>query len=135
MGHWSDAYVGLAYIEGAFDCGELARTVRADVFGRAIDLPTERGYRGLTGVAKVKAMHAQIALCKDDYATPTDRPEDGDGVLLVSRGRVDHIGIYCLIGGEGWVLHATSGADQVVRTRVRELALYGYAVEGYYQWK
>lgn len=135
MAHWSDQYVGRPYIEDEFDCGELARRVQAEAFGRAIDLPTERGYRGLSGVAKIKAMHAQISLCKDDYATPTDRPAEGDGVLLVSRGRVDHIGIYCLIGGEAWVLHAAAGADQVVRTRVRELALYGYAVEGFYRWK
>lgn len=135
MAHWSDAYVGLPYVEGGFDCGDLARKVRAEVFDQAISLPSERLYVGLSGVAKVRAMHRQIELCRDDCATPTAMPRDGDGVLIQANGYIDHIGIYCLINGEPWVLHAALDARQVIRTRLRELPLYGYRVEGFYQWK
>lgn len=135
MEHWSDRFVGVPYVEETFDCGELARTVRAEVFGQPIELPRERDYAGKRGVARVRAMRDQIAAHRDDYATPTVTPCDGDGVLLQSRGRLDHIGLYCLIGGEAWVLHAAAGIDQVVRTRVRQLELSGYRLEGYYRWK
>jgi hypothetical protein len=135
MAHWSDAYVGLPYVDGEFDCAELARTVQLEVFRRAIDLPTERQYLGLDGVAKVRAMNAQLAACRDDYGVQTSTPQEGDAVLIVSRGRLDHIGLYCLINGEAWVLHAASGINQVVRTRLRELPLYGYSLEGFYAWK
>lgn len=135
MSHWSDTYVGLPYIEGEFDCAELTRVVQADVFGRVIDLPMSRLYSGLTGLSKIAAMREQIGLCKDDYAARVAIPKEGDAVLLISRGRIDHIGIYCLIGGDAWVLHATTGPNQVIRTRLRELKLYGYEVEGFYAWK
>lgn len=133
--HWSDPYVGRLYVDVEFDCAELARTAQAEVFGRMIRLPTERLYQGLTGVAKVRAMHNQLSACRDDYAIPTDTPAEGDAVLIVSRGRLDHIGLYCMIAGEPWVLHAAAGIDQVVRTRLRHLELYGYRLEGFYKWK
>jgi hypothetical protein len=133
--HWSDAYIGRAYIDVEFDCAELSRLVQAEVFHRVIALPTERTYRGLTGPAKVRAMRDQLAACKDDYGVRTSAPVDGDAALIRSRGRIDHIGTYCLIGGEPWVLHAAAGINQVIRTRVRDLELYGYALEGYYTWK
>lgn len=135
MAHWSDRYVGRPYIEGTADCAALAQDVRAEVFGRPVALPAARDYIGKEGIAKVRAMNAQIEAHALDYGTPTDCPADGDAVLLVSRGRLDHIGLFCLIGREPWVLHAATGIDQVIRTRVRELHLYGYRVEGYYQWK
>ena len=134
MSHWSDAYVGRTYVEDEFDCADLARSVQAEVFDHELHLPAERWYAGLSGPQKLQAMHDQLQACQRDVATPTDAPREGDAVLLVSRGRIDHIGIYCLIGGEPWVLHATSGANQVVRTRLRQLDLYGYKVEGFYRW-
>jgi len=134
MAHWSDAYIGIPYVEGEFDCGELARRVQAEVFGREIKLPSERWYAGLTGAAKLAAMRDQIHALQADYASQTDSPVEGDGVLLVSRGLIDHIGIYCVIAGEPWILHGTSGADQVIRTRLRQLDLAGYRLEGFYRW-
>lgn len=132
--HWSDAYIGRPYVEGEFDCAELARLAQAEVFGRAIAMPSERVYLGLDGAAKLRAMRDQLAACKDDYGTPTDAPEDGDAALIRSRGRIDHVGIYCLIGGEAWVLHAAPHCG-VVRMRLRQLDLYGYHLEGFYKWK
>jgi hypothetical protein len=132
--HWSDRYVGLPYVEGEFDCADLARTVLAEVFGRDIRLPSERWYAGETGCGKVRAMAAQIDALKTDYAAPTAAPTEGDGVLLIARARMCHIGLYCVIANEPWVLHAASHARQVVRTRVRELERLGYRVEGYYRW-
>lgn len=123
--HWSDRYIGLPYSEQ--DCAELAARVQREIFGRAIRLPSVRAtsLRGLT---------RQIEALKDDYAQRTDRPVDGDAVLMVSRGRLEHIGVYCDIAGQAWVLHAMQNAGQVVRHPLRALAQQGLAIEGYYRW-
>jgi phosphatidylserine/phosphatidylglycerophosphate/cardiolipin synthase-like enzyme len=133
MQHWSQRYVGRPYIEGEFDCGELARTVQREVFGREIALPTERGYMGKKGAEKFRAMAAQIDTEKTRIAERTEAPQEGDAVLLVARGYLQHVGVYCLIG-EPWVLHAADTARQVLLARVRELAAKGLRVEGYYRW-
>jgi hypothetical protein len=126
--------VGRQYVEGQFDCADLARLVNREVFGREISLPQDRDYDGKEGAAKVRAMKAQIAAQKDTYATATDTPAEGDGVLIVSRGHSCHIGLYALVAGEAWVLHAASNAMQVVLHRVRDLPSKGYTVEGVYRW-
>lgn len=127
MTHWSDVYIGQPYRPGENDCAELAARVQREVFKRDIGLPTERacGLRGLT---------AQIADLQGDYATPVDQAVEGDAVLMRSRGRLAHIGVFCLINGEAWVLHAMKNAGQVCRHRVRELANMGLVVEGFYRW-
>lgn len=127
MAHWSDQFLGEPYVKGENDCAAVAvRAVRAAT-GREIVLPTERaaGWRGYS---------AQIQAGRDAVATPVESPGDGDGVLMVGRARLNHIGVLCVIGGEHWVLHAMEAAGEVVRHRVRELERFGLAVEGYYRW-
>ncbi len=125
--HWSERYVGQPYVPGENDCAELAARVQREVFGREIRLPSERacGLRGLS---------AQIGAARDDYGAPTDAPEDGDAVLMTGRGRLSHVGVYCLIEDVPWVLHAMKRAGQVVRHRLRELPAQGLTVEGFYKW-
>lgn len=128
MAHWSDAFLGERYVKGENDCAALAqRAVRA-ASGMEIDLPTTRasGWRGYT---------AQILAARDGLAERTERPCDGDGVLMVGRARLNHIGVLCVINGERWVLHAMEKPGEVVRHRVRDLEKLGLAVEGYYRWR
>jgi hypothetical protein len=132
--HWSQQYVGRIYIEGEFDCADLARVVHREQFGREIRLPAHRWHAGLAGAGRLRAMTAQIEALKDDYAVRTLQPREGDGVLLIGRGHLDHIGIYCVIEGVPWVLHAASNARQVVLHRVRDLPAQGLTVEGFYRW-
>lgn len=123
--HWSARYVGTSYAAG--DCAELAARVQREVFGREVRLPTERGH-GLRDRTR------QIEDLKADYAARTETPAEGDGVLMVSRGRIEHIGVYCEIDGMPYVLHAMRNAGQVVLHRLRDLAHQGLVVEGYYRW-
>jgi len=133
--HWTDPYVGRRYVEGEFDCGELARTVQREVFGREIRLPSARDHHHADGaLAKFRAMSAQIDACKDNVAERVDLPDEGDGVLLVTRGYRQHIGIHCVIAGERWVLHASDGTGQVVLQRERDLPVRGVTIEGHYRW-
>jgi hypothetical protein len=126
--HWSDAYVGEPYVKDTLNCGGWANVVQREVFGRDINLPTAEG-------SGPHAASATIKRLKDDYAERTDDPRDGDGVIMIGRGGLDHVGVYCVIHGEPWVLHAMKRVGQVVRTRLWELPNIGLKVEGFYQWK
>jgi hypothetical protein len=124
--HWSAAYVGLPYVRGEFDCAALVERVLREVFGREIHLPKERA-------ADVLGLSGQIAAHRAEFARRIDAPGEGDGVLMVGRGRVNHIGIWCFID-ESYVLHNMRNAGQVCLHRVRDLSRYGLFVEGYYRW-
>jgi len=123
--HWSEPYVGLPYREA--DCAALAERVQRQVFNRALSLPAERaaGLRGMT---------EQIDSLKADYAEPVAQPCDGDAVLMVARGRLQHIGVYCDIGGVPYVLHAVRNAGQTCLHRLADLGRFGLAIEGFYRW-
>lgn len=124
--HWSEQYVGLPY--STADCAALAARIQREIFSREIFLPHDRapGLRGMT---------TQIERLKGDYAIPTDAPIEGDAVLMMSRGKLEHIGTYCVIGNEPWVLHSMRNAGQTVLHRLRDLKTQGIRVEGYYRWK
>lgn len=127
MAHWSDQYLGLPYVEFEMDCAALAAKVQKEVFGHEIKLPQSRP-------AGIRDQSNLIADLQADYATPTDNPEDGDGVLMVCRGISGHIGIYCKINGVPWVLHAMKNAGMVCRHKVRDLGKYNLRVDGVYKW-
>ncbi len=71
----------------------------------------------------------------DDYATPTEDPIEGDGVLMIGRGRTNHIGIVCFINKQLYILHAMRNAKITVLHQLIELKHSGLIVEGYYKWK
>ena len=126
--HWSARYVGEAYVEGANDCAAFAVRVQQQVFGRDIHLPTARGLGA-------RDWSRQIDALTEDYGDRTDTPADGDAVLMRCRGRLSHIGIYCLIGDAAYVLHAMKNAGQVCLHRLRDLDKQGLWLEGCYRWK
>jgi hypothetical protein len=125
--HWSQVYVGLPYVRDTFDCAVLVERVLREVFGRDVELPKERS-------ADVHGLSAIIRRRRADVAQPVDDPREGDAVLMIGRGRLNHVGVYCLIAGEPWVLHNMRAAGQVCLHRMRELPAYGLRVEGFYRW-
>lgn len=129
--HWSAAYIGLPYVPGESDCAMLVERVEREVFGRALDLPKERPSD------RARDMAAQIGEHLERFArrlpAGTD-PREGDLVLMVGAGYLDHIGVYAEIAGEAWVLHAFIRARQTVLHRLRELRNWGLEVEGVYAW-
>lgn len=134
MGHWSDRYVGRPFVEGVFDCGELARAVQREVFGREVAIPSERWYAGKEGAARLRAMASQVEAGIGALAKPVAEPREGDLVMMYSGSKVMHAGIYCMRVAEPWVLHAAERLGQVVLMRLRDLEERGYRVEGYYRW-
>lgn len=128
MPHWSEAYVGRPYIEGEFDCAHLVELVQREQFGRELCLPKEHA-------SDYRAQQRQIAAEKGAIAERTDSPVEGDGVLILSRGRAEHLGVYCVIHGLPWVLHNFISAGHVCLHRLANLPAQGLTLEGVYRWK
>jgi hypothetical protein len=133
--HWSESYVGRPCGDGAFDCVDLAILVQKEVFGHDIQGLAERMYRGHKGIAKFRRMSEEIARRRGDYVDPVVDPKEGDVALIKTRGYFQHVGVFCSIHGEAWILHAADGNGQVVLQRERMLPIRGLTVEGYYRWK
>ncbi|OVE49462.1 hypothetical protein [Chromobacterium violaceum] len=125
--HWSDRYVGRDYVPDTNDCAVLACSVAREVLGRDIQLPGARR-PGPFG------RNALIHQHQDEFARRVDAPADAQPVLLIARGRAQHIGVMCQLAGEWWVLHADESAGFVLRQRLRDMARQGYQIEGYYEW-
>lgn len=128
MIHWSDKYVGEPYVPEIGDCAALAARVNHDRFKKLPELPNSHA-------VTLREQAKQIVELKDDLAVKIDEPFDGCPVLLVTRGRLCHIGVMCWIANDWWVLHADQSAGFVVRQRLREMTRLHYKVEGFYQWK
>lgn len=124
--HWSQKYVGIDYTK--LDCAELAVCVQQNEFSRNINLPTTRE-QGLRGVSN------QITTLQNDFAEQVENPSEGDAVLMHSRGRLNHIGVYCLIDGVPYVLHAMRNIGQTCLHKMRDLNNLGLSIEGFYKWK
>lgn len=126
-------YVGRPYVEGKFDCADLAVLVQAEVFGRAVALPAAR--RRPQGRA---GQRAAIHTLRDDVALRVDVPFTGCGVLLTEPaqgGLAWHIGTGAMHRGEVWVLHNSNPATGARLDRLQDLQRWGLRLDGFYAWK
>lgn len=126
--HWSDKYVGAAYVPETGDCAALAAQVAEVEFGTVPSLPTSHA---LT----LRDQTAQILQHRDELADRIDQPFDGCPALFIGRGRLCHIGVMCWLAHEWWVLHADQTAGAVIRQRLRDMTRIHFKLEGYYKWK
>jgi len=127
MSHWSDRYVGEPYEPLTRDCAAFAARVQLEVFGRTVKLPQ-------LGTDDYRAIARGVSARAHEVVVRTDTPADGDGVLMMGRGYINHIGIYTVMAGEPWVVHAFITCKSVVRHRLRMLPGFGLTVEGFYKW-
>ena len=127
MAHWSDQYVGKPYVKDSLDCSGWVERIEREQFGRDVRLPSERA-QGL------RPRSRQIETERDRFVIRTHAPQEGDVVMMRSRGDLWHVGLFCLIAREPWVLHAMEGFGSIARHRVRSLADLGLEFEGYYKW-
>jgi len=126
MRHWAESYVGLPYSD--FNCAELCVKVCKEQFEKTINLPIDRSYN----------MHDEskkIIDLKDDFGISTVVPVEGDAVLMIGRGRLNHIGIVCYINGSLHILHAMRNVGITVLHNLLSLRHIGLKIEGYYKWK
>ena len=127
--HWAEAYVGRAYVAGEHDCADFVVAVLRERFGRALALPAH--------AASVRGWDAQIVALKGEVALPTISPQEGDGVLMRSAARRrsigHHIGVWCAVAGEPYVLHCLKGVGSIFHP-IRDLRSKALALEGVYRW-
>ena len=127
--HWAEAYIGRAYVEGEHDCADFVVAVLRERFGRALALPVH--------AASVRGWDAQIVALKGEVALPTISPREGDGVLMAAAARRrsvgHHIGVWCAVAGEPYVLHCLKGVGSIFHP-LRELDRRALALEGVYRW-
>ena len=127
--HWAEAYVGRAYVEGRHDCADFVAAVLRERFGRILALPAH--------AVSVRGWDAQIAALKGVFAVRTTAPQDGDGVLMAAAGRArsigHHIGLWCAVGGEPYVLHCLRGLGSILHP-IRDLDRRALVLEGVYRW-
>ncbi len=131
--HWTEAYVGRAYIEGRFDCADLVVLVMRERFGRAIRFPDH--------AVGVRARDAQITALRGDFARPLgpgEAPREGDGVLMRMTGRTlatgHHIGLWCEAAGAPHVLHCLKGIGTCLHP-LSGLDRHGLETVGVYRWR
>lgn len=130
MAHWSEKYIGSPYVYNVLDCGNLVTRVRKEVFN--LPVPEEmEAKRQDSLTAKLR----QIKHLFSTYGERTDNPQEGDAVLMFCAGRPGHIGVYCEVNNDKYVLHAMESAGMVVMHRISDLERYFLKVEGYYKWK
>ena len=127
----AETYVGTPYVEGVFDCADLAAKVQWEVFGRLIPLPTHRKRpAGAMGQAR------EIRVLQDALAVRIELPETGCGVLMYQPTEQSmrwHIGTVFVVGIDVWVLHNSSEALGACLHRLADLQRQGMRLEGYYQ--
>jgi len=130
MSHWSEKYIGQAYMPHTADCARLLSRVRSEQFGLPVptDIEVDRAASRLGRIGQMSDLVAE-------FGQRTENPQEGDAVLMLNRGRPSHIGAYCIVNGEPCVLHAMENAGMVVLHRIRELNRAFLTVEGYYSWK
>ena len=130
MSHWSAKYIGQGYATHTADCARLLARVRQEQFSLPVpsDIEVDRAASRLGRVGQMQDLVSE-------FGVKTDTPQEGDAVLMLSRGRPSHIGVYCIVNGEPSVLHAMENAGMVVLHRIRELHRVFLTVEGYYAWK
>lgn len=130
--HWAEAYVGRPYVEGRHDCADFVADVLRERFGRALALPGRDSAR-----ATVRGRDRQIAALRGVYARRTAAPSEGDGVLMMAVGRGrgvgHHIGIWCAVSGEPFVLHCLKGTGSIFHP-LRDLGRRALVLEGVYKW-
>ncbi len=135
-----EKYVGLRYVPGEFDCGDLARLVILEVFGKHIALPTDgrrptelrQMARSVWAWTPLVARERKLDLSSHGFV------RDGDGVLLAIGEIPLHVGIAFWLGPDAarelYVLHNDSEVGSSVLTRWRDLTAVGFHVVGVYEW-
>lgn len=127
--HWTEQYIGREYVRGEYDCASLVVDVQREVFGRDVPDFGERPGRRSDEMEMIAEMLDEA----EELVERVEEPEEGCAVQIKVSMNLTHVGTYCEINGEGYVLHNIK-KHGVIATKVRDLWRHGWVVEGYYRW-
>lgn len=125
--HWTEPYIGRPYVTGEYDCASLVLEIQRDVFGREVADYGERP-------ALRSDQHQALVDEAKKRVERVETPQEGDAVQMLVRGTMSHVGVYTNINGEGHVLHNVRRVG-VILTKIRDLPMKPWKLEGFYQWK
>lgn len=130
----AEGYVGTPYIDGEFDCADLAAKVQWELFGRLVAMPLHR--RRPVGA---RGQAAAIRGMRDELAERIEAPETGAGVMLQSDdgagGTLWHIGTVFVAAGVVWVLHNSHAMGSACLQQLDDLRRRGMRLDGFYRWR
>ena len=137
--HWAESYIGRPYVEGRHDCADFVVAVMRERFGRELALPahgagTRAWDRQIAALKGVYAVHVapEARGTMGNYAARGRRRADGGRRRRHSVGH--HIGIWCAVGGEPYVLHCLKGVGSILHP-IRDLDRRALVLEGVYRWR
>jgi len=133
----AERYVGTPYLEGEFDCADLAQRVQWEIFGRLVELPVHRARP-----AGAMGQRREIRKWQDALASAIDAPQTGCAVLMFepssqpgSDAQLWHIGTVFVDGADVWVLHNSFAMASALLQRLPDMRRQGMRVEGFYAWR
>lgn len=121
---WPKKYLLIPYTK--MNCSEFVEYVLRDHFGRDYKFPQSEG--------SVFHQSHQIKETVPQYCERTESPVDGDLVLMHGIRRMCHVGLYYEDRGLKYVLHNEKRLANSRLSRLSELLIHGYTVEGFYKW-
>lgn len=131
----AQAYVGVDYVPGQYDCAHLFLDVQRQVFGCTPAVPAHLARHAQGRAGQV----AQISEARDALAQRIAEPVHGCGVLMTSQNDAGqtlwHIGTVFMHRGDAWVLHNSAVLGNAALSRLRDFAWRGQRIEGFYAWK
>lgn len=135
--HDAERFIGLHYVEGAFDCADLVVLVQRELFGRLLDLPTAGGRAvGVRGQAR------DLAANLPRFARNCQEPQTGVAVLLWEvtphgmppLNRRWHLGTVFMHLGAPWVLHCQNETFGTRLQPLHELVSGPMHFESFLEW-
>lgn len=127
--HWTDTYVGMEYIPREQDCAQLVQLVNREVFDRELPIPSERETHFIRQTLQINQ-----AIEKLVEEIDLTQAKDGDVVLMISRGRLSHTGVFARIHGTDYVLHNLKSHGCVLLHKISALEKFGLKFEGVYRF-
>lgn len=121
MTHWSDKYLGKYYDS----CSHFVEVVKREVFNR--------DYTFISSTDDDAVNKELILREMPQYSQATEKPSDGDLVLMSLHERTCHVGLYTQISGESYVVHFMP-KQGVFRHRLRMISFLGYTISGVFKW-
>ena len=101
MPHWTEEFIGRAYVKDEHDCATFVRDVVRQRLGFEIEIMEESEWRRLSP--------QDLVDFSKSFANKTDNPVECDAVLMrilgSRRSLGSHVGLFVPINGRQYVLH------------------------------
>jgi len=125
VAHWSEGYIDVPH--AVENCAALVERLRREQFGSKQVFPRPER-RAVFHHSDLITSHLR------DFVTPIDAPHDGCCVIVLARGRLAHIGMYCELPDQPYLLHSDSWFGASVRIPMSRVCAPRFRIEGFYAW-